>query len=183
MLIFFILIFILVYSFYRYIFPLTKINPCGKYVLISGCDTGIGHETAIKLDKEGFHVFAGVLLPTNITALESKLSSRATVFLLDITQQDDIDRAFHWIRAKTATLHGLVNNAGILTHGSVDWTSMEMTRLMMNVNFFGHVAMTKTFLPLLISKSDCRVVNVVTYQQQVSFHFRIHQRTQHRNMQ
>ena len=33
----------------------------------------------------------------------------------------------------------------------IDWISMEFMRKMMDVNFFGHVAMTKKFLPLLIS--------------------------------
>jgi NAD(P)-dependent dehydrogenase (short-subunit alcohol dehydrogenase family) len=33
-------------------------------------------------------------------------------------------------------------------------------RKVMNVNVFGHVAMTKTFLPFLITKRDSRVVNI-----------------------
>ncbi|CAF0872078.1 unnamed protein product [Rotaria sp. Silwood1] len=39
---------------------------------------------------------------------------------------------------------------------------MEMMRKLMNVNFFGHVALTKKLLPLLITKCDSRVVNVVS---------------------
>ena len=46
------------------------------------------------------------------------------MFPLDMTEQGDIDRAFHLIQAITVTLHGLVDNAGSLTHGSVDWMSM-----------------------------------------------------------
>jgi NAD(P)-dependent dehydrogenase (short-subunit alcohol dehydrogenase family) len=37
---------------------------------------------------------------------------------------------------------------------------MESMRHIMDVNFFGHVAMTKKFLPLLISKRHSRVVNI-----------------------
>ena len=37
---------------------------------------------------------------------------------------------------------------------------MELMRKIMDVNFFGHVAMTKKFLPLLIAKRDSRVVNI-----------------------
>ena len=33
-------------------------------------------------------------------------------------------------------------------------------RKVMDVNFFGHVAMTKKFLPLLVAKRDSRVVNI-----------------------
>jgi NAD(P)-dependent dehydrogenase (short-subunit alcohol dehydrogenase family) len=129
-------------------------------VLISGCDTGFGHGLAIELDKQGFHVFAGVYNANTKDSLTKELSSRAIVFPLDITRQQDIDSAFHLVKQKTNTLHALVNNAGIIISGFIDWVSVDSMRNLMDVNFFGHVAMTKTFLPLLITKRDSRVVNV-----------------------
>ena len=158
----FTIIYYLAYRLYQHFFPSPNIHSKGKYVLISGCDTGIGHALAMELDQQGFNVFAGVLIPNNVTSLKTKLSSRATVFLLDITKQEDIDAAYDLVKETTNTLHALVNNAGILTHGCIDWTSMELMRKVMNVNFFGHVAMTKKSLPLLITKRDSRVVNVVS---------------------
>ncbi|CAF1475650.1 unnamed protein product [Rotaria sordida] len=148
------------YRFYQHFFPTPDINPNGKYVLISGCDTGFGHELAIELDKQGFSVLAGVFVPDNIVSLKNKLSSRATVFRLDITKQEDIDAAFELVNEKTKILHALVNNAGIADGSYIDWTSMEVMRKVMEVNYFGHVAMTKKFLPLLIAKRDSRVVNI-----------------------
>ena len=140
--------------------PSENINSHGKYIFISGCDTGIGHTLAIRLDRLGFNVIASVLNSNYIVILQSKLSSRSTVFHLDITKQDQIDTVYHLVKTKTDTLYALVNNAGIIVHGCIDWTSMETIREVMNVNFFGHVAMTKTFLPLLLTKSKCRIVNV-----------------------
>ncbi|CAF3952888.1 unnamed protein product [Rotaria sordida] len=148
------------YRLYQHFFPTPNINPNGKYVLISGCDTGFGHGLAIELDKQGFYVLAGVYIPDNVITLKDKLSSRATVFSLDITKQEDIDAAFELVKNKTKVLHGLVNNAGIAIVGYIDWTSMEAMRKVMDVNYFGHVAMTKKFLPLLIAKRDSRVVNI-----------------------
>ena len=145
---------------YRHFFPAPNINPNGKYVLISGCDTGFGHALAIELDKQGFNVLAGVFVPDSVTSLKNKLSPRATVFQLDITKREDIDAVYDLVKDKTNTLHALVNNAGIAVGGYIDWTSMEMMRKVMDVNFFGHVAMTKKFLPLLISKRGSRVVNI-----------------------
>ncbi|CAF1416042.1 unnamed protein product [Adineta steineri] len=154
------ILFYIIYRLYQYIFLSLKINPNGKYVLISGCDTGVGHALAVELDKQGFNILAGVYVSKNIISLESKLSSRATVFHLDITKQEDIDATYELVQKKTNTLHALVNNAGIITHGCIDWTSMEMMRRIMDVNYFGHVMMTKTFLPMLITKRYCRVVNM-----------------------
>lgn len=145
-----------------YLSGLSKISSKDKYVLITGCDTGVGHALAIELDREGFNVIAGVLIYDNLIPMKSQLSSRAIVLHLDITKQEDIDNVFKFVKERTNNLYGLVNNAGIMTHGCIDWTSMEMMRKVMDVNFFGHVAMTKTLLPLLITKSDSRVVNVVS---------------------
>jgi 11-cis-retinol dehydrogenase len=148
------------YRLYDHFFPKPNINPDGKYVLISGCDSGFGHGLAIELDRQGFRVLAGVLVRENIGSLEAILSESSTVFPLDITKQDDIDAAFELVKSKTKSLHGLVNNAGIAITGSIDWTSMESMRKVMDVNFFGHVAMTKKLLPLLIAKRGSRVVNI-----------------------
>ena len=148
------------YRLYQHFFPTPNINPDGKYVLISGCDTGFGNGLASKLDGLGFHVLAGVYDSKNVEKLKQTLSPRATVFQLDVTRQDDIDSAYSLISTKTSTLHALVNNAGIGAGGYIDWISVDFMRRMMDVNFFGHVAMTKKFLPLLLAKEDSRVVNI-----------------------
>jgi NAD(P)-dependent dehydrogenase (short-subunit alcohol dehydrogenase family) len=151
------------YRLYQHLFPPPNINVNGKYVLISGCDTGFGHALAIELDKQGFHVLAGVYNPDNEEHVTSQLSTRATVFCLDITQQEEIDAAYNMVKEKTSTLHALVNNAGIWKGSLIDWTSVDVMRKMMDVNFFGHVIMTKKFLPLLISRRGSRVINICSF--------------------
>jgi NAD(P)-dependent dehydrogenase (short-subunit alcohol dehydrogenase family) len=148
------------YRLYGYLFPPPNISPNAKYVLISGCDTGFGHALAIELDKQGFHVLAGVYNPDNEEHITGQLSTRATVFCLDITRQEEIDAAYEMVKEKTTTLHALVNNAGIGKGGLVDWTTVDFMRQMMDVNFFGHVSMTKKFLPLLMARRGSRVVNI-----------------------
>jgi NAD(P)-dependent dehydrogenase (short-subunit alcohol dehydrogenase family) len=157
-----VLIIYVIYRLYQHLFPSPSIDPHNKYVLISGCDTGFGHTLAIELDKQGFHVLAGVYNRDNQVSLTNRLSPRATVFCLDITRQEDIDRVCNIVQNKTNTLHALVNNAGISSSAFIDWINVESMRKIMDVNFFGHVAMTKTFLPLLISKRDSRVVNITS---------------------
>jgi len=157
-----VLILYITYRLYQHLFPTPNIDPHDKYVLISGCDTGFGHALAIELDKQGFNVLAGVYNSDNQVSLTKELSSQATVFCLDITKQEHIDAAYDLIKAKTNTLHALVNNAGIGSGGLIDWITVEFMRKMMDVNFFGHVAMTKKFLPLLIAKQDSSVVNITS---------------------
>jgi NAD(P)-dependent dehydrogenase (short-subunit alcohol dehydrogenase family) len=159
-LVFIALVLYIIYLLYKHFFPARNIDPRGKYVLISGCDTGFGHSLAIELDNQGFHVLAGVYNVHNKQTLTSQLSSRATVFVLDITCQQDIDAVFALVKSKTSSLHGLINNAGIANGGLIDWVSLASIRQVMEVNFFGHVAMIKTFLPLLLTEPNSRVVNM-----------------------
>ncbi|CAF5220749.1 unnamed protein product, partial [Rotaria magnacalcarata] len=145
---------------YKHFFPQPDVNSQGKYVLISGCDSGFGNALAIELDKRGFNVLAGIFGEQSREALTTTLSARATVFSIDISKEDQINSAYEIVKDKTNVLHALVNNAGICENGLIDWTSMDTMRKLMDVNFFGHVAMTKKFLPLLIAKRDSRVINV-----------------------
>ena len=62
------------YWLYRHVFCSSSIDPRGKYVLISGCDTGIGHGLAIELDNGGFHVLAGMYNIDNKETLTNRLS-------------------------------------------------------------------------------------------------------------
>lgn len=149
-----------IFVFYKFFSRTSFIDPKEKFVLITGCDSGFGRGLAIDLDRQGFRVFAGIFNETSRNDLEKILSRQAVVFRIDITKQNDIDAAFQLVSQQTSTLHALVNNAGIGACGYIDWVSIESIRQVMDVNFFGHVTVTKKFLPLLISKRDSRVINV-----------------------
>ena len=56
-------------------------------------------------------------------------------------------------------LAGLVNNAGIVRPGPLEFQPMDDFRTQLEVNLFGHVAVTQAFLPL-IRKGKGRLVNV-----------------------
>ena len=81
-------------------------------------------------------------------------------FLLDITSAASVANVgtmlADWVAtgsAKTGpknVLHALVNNAGIGEGGLVDWVDLDIFRKIIEVNFLGHVAMTKILLPQLM---------------------------------
>ena len=152
----FVVLFYIIYRFYGS----SNVDPHGKYILISGCDSGFGHELAVRLDEQGFNILAGVLLPESVKSLTKKLSSRSNVFVVDITKDEDIDSFYDNLQRKGVILHALVNNARIDGGSYVDMTSMDVMRRLMNVNFYGHVSMTKKCLSLLLKKRGSRVVNI-----------------------
>ena len=61
-----------------------------KYVFITGCDTGFGHETAIRLDKMGVCVLATCLTKEGEQSLKSVTSDRLKTFQMDVTNSQQI---------------------------------------------------------------------------------------------
>ncbi|KAM6380572.1 17-beta-hydroxysteroid dehydrogenase type 2 [Pluvialis apricaria] len=135
-----------------------------KAVLITGSDTGIGHALAKYLDSLGFVVFAGVLNKDGPGAEELRrtCSQRLSLLQLDITNATQVKEAYLKVSQKVQNtgLWGVVNNAGILGFpADGELLPMSTYRQCMEVNFFGAVEVSKTFLPLL-RKSQGRLVNM-----------------------
>lgn len=67
----------------------------GYAVLITGCDSGFGHQLALCLDQKGFVVFAGCLLPEGLGAqsLVRQSSSNLRILKLDVTSDEDLKQA------------------------------------------------------------------------------------------
>lgn len=133
-------------------------------VLISGTSSGIGHASALLLDKSGYRVFAGVRKEEDAKRLKTEGSRRLCPVILDITNQEQIEVILNLVMEKLGPeegLSGLVNNAGICETGPVEFIGLERLRRQLEVNFIGHVALIQTFLPL-IRKGRGRIINVTS---------------------
>uniref|UniRef100_A0A672UJP9 Hydroxysteroid 17-beta dehydrogenase 2 n=1 Tax=Strigops habroptila TaxID=2489341 RepID=A0A672UJP9_STRHB len=156
---------ILVWSLLPVLLGLTVLLPVGdKAVLITGSDTGIGHALAKYLDSLGFVVFAGVLNKDGPGAKELRraCSQRLSLLQLDVTNAKQVKEAFLKVSEKVQNtgLWGVVNNAGILGFpADGELLPVSTYRMCMEVNFFGAVEVSKTFLSLL-RKSRGRLVNM-----------------------
>ena len=65
-----------------------------KYILVTGCDTGFGHEFSKKLDKLGCHVFAGFLTEKGEDELRKVCSSRLVTLPLDVADHASVTKAY-----------------------------------------------------------------------------------------
>lgn len=141
-----------------------RIHGEGQGVFITGCDTGFGYDLAKRLDGLGFRVFAGCLNSNGKEAgeLARSCSKFLHIVQLDVTKEDQITAAKAYVetvhRNTGCGLWALVNNAGIDCFGDIEFCPMEFYRRVADVNLFGMVHVTKTFLPM-IRKSKGRVIN------------------------
>lgn len=135
-----------------------------KSVFITGTDSGFGKELALHLDSKGVKVFAGCFTAEGADALQKLASSRMKILNIDITKTETLIQAKEMIEKDLQPgkgLWGLVNNAGIFQGHAFCLSNIDSYRTVMNVNFFGTINVTETFLPL-IKKSSGRIVNVIS---------------------
>ncbi|NP_001087725.1 retinol dehydrogenase 5 S homeolog isoform X1 [Xenopus laevis] len=135
-----------------------------KYVFISGCDTGFGNLLAKRLSRKGFQVLAGCLTQAGADDLQKACPTGLTCTLLDVTNQDSINKAVEWVKSEVGDrgLYGLVNNAGIANPiGPTEWMTIQDYRKVMEVNAFGTIAVSLSFLSL-IKKAQGRIINMAS---------------------
>jgi NAD(P)-dependent dehydrogenase (short-subunit alcohol dehydrogenase family) len=125
--------------------------------LITGSSTGIGEATALRLDRAGHRVFAGVRKQEDADRLAKEASDRLVPLLLDVTEESQIREAAQALEPDG--LDGLVNNAGIGRGGPLEFLPIDEWRTQFDVNVFGQIALTRALLPFL-RRSKGRVVFV-----------------------
>jgi len=132
-----------------------------KSVVITGASTGIGRACALHMDALGWRVFAGVRTGVDAESLRREVSERLMPISLDVTDPRSIREAHAAVErsVNAAGLSGLVNNAGIAYGGPVELLDLDELRRVFEVNFFGLIAVTQSFLPLL-RLGHGRVVNM-----------------------
>jgi NAD(P)-dependent dehydrogenase (short-subunit alcohol dehydrogenase family) len=134
-----------------------------KSILVSGANRGIGRATVEALLAEDVaKIYATA---RNTDDLPDFGDPRVVPLQLDITDSQSIGRA-----AQTANdVDALINNAGVLHIGSLLEQSNEEIAANFDTNFYGTLNVIREFVPVLESKQDASIVNVVTIAAFVNF--------------
>lgn len=126
-----------------------------KSVLITGCSSGYGLETARHFLAQGWNVIATMRTPREDILPQS---GRLRVLKLDVTQADSIAS----VLAAAGPIDVLVNNAGIGLFGALEATPMSKVREIFETNTFGVIAMTQAAIPQFRARGSGVVVNVTS---------------------
>ncbi|KAL8563901.1 hypothetical protein ACOMHN_049557 [Nucella lapillus] len=131
----------------------------GKVVLITGCDTGIGHEIAKRASQRGLTVVATCLDRHSPGATLLAAMERVHVLPLDVTDDDSVRAALDDVTKLCGDkgLWAVVNNAGLNRQTPIELTSMMTFQNLADVMLFGTVRVTKAFLPL-VRRAKGRIV-------------------------
>jgi NAD(P)-dependent dehydrogenase (short-subunit alcohol dehydrogenase family) len=129
-------------------------------VLITGCSSGFGLETATYFLDRDWTVIATMRNPREGIL---PASDRLRVLPLDVTDAASIARAV----ADAGPFDVLVNNAGVGQVSPLEGVSMDKIRELFETNTLGTIAMTQAVLPQFREQGSGVIVNVtsgVTFQ-------------------
>ena len=134
---------------------MTTDRPVHKTVLITGCSSGYGLETARRFHSEGWNVVATMRTPREDVLRQSE---RLRLVALDVTQPESVTAAVE----ASGPIDVLVNNAGIGAMGAFEATPIATVREIFETNTFGAMAMTHAVLPQFRERRSGAVVNVTS---------------------
>lgn len=131
-----------------------------KVIWITGASSGIGKELAIQLAQLGGKL---ILSARNIDALEAlkkelKNSNAHMVLQLDLAVNDHFTNLAERVIEKFKRIDYLFNSGGISQRGAAYKTDIAVDRRIMEVNYFGNIALTKAVLPYMQKQKKGHII-------------------------
>ncbi len=128
-----------------------------KAALITGCSSGIGRATALRLARSGWTVYASARRPESIADLAE---AGCRTLALDVTDERSMRAAVDTVEQAEGAVGVLVNNAGYSQSGAIETVPLEAVRRQFETNVFGLVGLTQLVLPKMREQGWGKIVNV-----------------------
>lgn len=147
-----------------------------RNVLVTGASAGIGRFVALDLASRGHRVFAAARNGKALASLAAEATAKGwklDAVVLDVTSDASIREAATSVRALTGG-HGvdvIVNNAGYGQGGALLDVSDAVLREQFDTNVFGLMAVTRAFVPEMLSRGRGWIVNVSSIGGRITFPF------------
>lgn len=139
-------------------------NFTNKVIWITGASSGIGKSLAIELSKLNTKL---ILSSRNIAELEKvknecDASSEVKIIQLDLEKYQTLPSKVDEAILLYGKIDILFNNGGISQRSKAIDTAIEVDRRIMDVNYFGTIALSKALLPHLIAQKSGQFVVITS---------------------
>jgi short-subunit dehydrogenase len=135
-----------------------------KVIWLTGASSGIGEALAYELAKEGVSLILSARRKEELERVKGNCVTHAQpnirVLPLDLTQPTTLQLSTSAAIQIFGHVDILINNGGISQRSLVLETNLEVDRRLMEVNYFGAVALTKHLLPHFMSRKQGHFVAV-----------------------
>jgi NAD(P)-dependent dehydrogenase (short-subunit alcohol dehydrogenase family) len=143
-------------------------------VLITGSSTGIGFATALRLSQIGHTVYATMRNPQNAPQLrEDAKKEKLTLHILtmDVDSNASVKQVIETIIKKEGHIDILINNAGIAINGAVEEIPVELSKSVMETNYFGTLRCILAVLPSMRERRSGTIINITSVAGKIFGHF------------
>ncbi len=128
-----------------------------RAVLITGCSSGIGRATALRLVRGDRLVYATA---RRVEDLRELVDAGCRALELDVTDEASMRAAVAEVERDHGAVGVLINNAGYSQSGTIEETPLELVRKQFETNVFGLVRLTQLVLPKMREQGRGKIVNL-----------------------
>ena len=131
-----------------------------KVAWVTGASSGIGLEIVKQLDLAGAKVIMSSRQYDQLEALRLKLKNPAKHFVLplDLEKSKEFESLANQVIDKYGNIDFLFNNGGLSQRSKASETPLEVDRKIMEINYFGNIALTKAVLPYMQNQKNGHIV-------------------------
>ena len=125
-------------------------------IWITGASSGIGEAAAKKFSKEGFSLVLSSRKTNELQRVKNECTHPEDIRLLplDLSDSSDFDQKALEAIAFFGKIDIVLHNGGISKRSLIKETKLEVDRKLMEVNYFGTIALTKAILPHFIQRKS-----------------------------
>lgn len=147
-------------------------NIKNKIIWITGASSGIGEALAIKCSELGAKVILSSRRNSELDRVAKKCKNETLILNLDLNKQNEFKQKTLEVIDHFGTIDILINNAGLSQRSLADETSIEIDRKIMEINYFGTIALTKTVLPFMQKQKSGHIVTISSLSGKFGFFLR-----------
>ena len=131
-----------------------------KTIWITGASSGIGEAIAMELSKVNCKLILSSRNKETLESIKGKCHSTASVeiVVLDLEQTESIKQIVENTINQFGPIDYLFNNGGVSQRSYANETDIEVDRRIMEINFFGNIALTKAVLPGMIQQKSGHII-------------------------
>jgi short-subunit dehydrogenase len=131
-----------------------------KTILITGASRGFGQLWAKAFLQQGYNVAATARNLTSLDELKAEFGAQLLPIQLNVTDRGAAIQAVQQANKQFGRIDVLINNAGYGLFGSVEETSEQQARDLMETNFFGLLWLTQAVLPIMREQGYGHIIQV-----------------------
>ena len=134
-----------------------------KVVWIVGASSGIGKALALEFSKQEAIVIISSRNTSQLNEVKQECDAytrECFVLPLDLTKSENFDEKTITVITKYQKIDYLIINGGVSQRSYIAETSLDIDRKIMEINYFGNIALTKSVLPYMLQQKTGHIATV-----------------------